>query len=313
MFAVLWTFSSKPRPRYAVGGLFAVMYGVFRFAVEFVRDPRCAARLSRVRLADDGAGARAPVILIGLYWLWLSRRSPTVQPQPSSWRRKVERTMKQYLDLLRHVLEHGTEKADRTGTGTRSVFGWQMRFDLAEGFPLVTTKKLHLQSIIHELLWFLRGETNIALPAASTASPSGTNGRTQKANSARSTASNGVAGRRADGGTIDQIALGRRGDQAQSGFAPADRQRLECRRLPQMALPPCHTLFQFYVADGKLSLPAVPAQRRHLPRRAVQHRQLRVAHAHGRAGHAGSASASSSTRSATRICTATTWSRRASS
>ncbi|RYZ70731.1 MAG: thymidylate synthase [Lysobacteraceae bacterium] len=160
--------------------------------------------------------------------------------------------MKQYLDLLGHVLEHGSEKADRTGTGTRSVFGWQMRFDLAQGFPLVTTKKLHLRSIVHELLWFLKGETNIAYLKEHKvgiwdewADADGELGPVY-----------GKQWRRwagAGGGEIDQIQwvveeIKRNPDSRRlivSAWNVAD--------LPQMALMPCHTLFQFYVADGKLS------------------------------------------------------------
>ncbi|MBS0456343.1 MAG: thymidylate synthase [Proteobacteria bacterium] len=160
--------------------------------------------------------------------------------------------MQQYLDLLRHVLEHGAHKSDRTGTGTRSVFGWQLRFDLAQGFPLVTTKKLHLRSIVHELLWFLRGETNTGYLRANMvtiwdewADASGELGPVY-----------GKQWRRwagADGVEIDQIRwvveeIKRNPDSRRlivSAWNVAD--------LPQMALMPCHALFQFYVCDGKLS------------------------------------------------------------
>ena len=160
--------------------------------------------------------------------------------------------MRQYLDLLRHVLEHGSEKSDRTGTGTRSVFGWQMRFDLAEGFPLVTTKKLHLRSIIHELLWFLKGETSTAYLRDNKvtiwdewADAQGELGPVY-----------GKQWRRwADGrgGEIDQIRwvvdeIRRNPDSRRlvvSAWNVAD--------LPAMALQPCHALFQFYVVDGRLS------------------------------------------------------------
>lgn len=160
--------------------------------------------------------------------------------------------MQPYLDLLAHVLEEGTDKADRTGTGTRSVFGWQMRYDLAKGFPLVTTKKLHLRSIIHELLWFLRGETNIAY---------------LNDNNVRIwdewADANGDLGpvygkqwrswERADGRTFDQIAW-----VVEEIRRNPDSRRLivsawNVGELEQMALMPCHSLFQFYVADGKLS------------------------------------------------------------
>jgi thymidylate synthase len=160
--------------------------------------------------------------------------------------------MRQYLDLLQHVLEHGTEKSDRTGTGTRSVFGWQMRFDLRDGFPLLTTKKLHLRSIVHELLWFLRGETNVAYLREHKVSiwdewadADGELGPVY-----------GKQWRRwatADGGEIDQIRwvveeIKRNPDSRRlivSAWNVAD--------LPRMALMPCHTMFQFYVADGRLS------------------------------------------------------------
>ena len=160
--------------------------------------------------------------------------------------------MKPYLDLMRHVLEHGTDKSDRTGTGTRSVFGYQMRFNLQDGFPLLTTKKLHLRSIIHELLWFLRGDTNIQYLHNNNvtiwdewADENGDLGPVY-----------GYQWRSwptPDGGSIDQIAnlieqIKRNPDSRRlivSAWNPA--------LVDEMALPPCHAMFQFYVAEGKLS------------------------------------------------------------
>ena len=160
--------------------------------------------------------------------------------------------MQQYLDLMRHVLEHGHEKSDRTGTGTRSVFGWQMRFDLARGFPLLTTKKLHTKSIIHELLWFLQGDTNIRYLKEHGVSIwddwADVNGDLGPVY--------GKQWRRwecADGREIDQISLLIEGLK----HNPDSRRHLVTAwnpgDVPKMKLPPCHALFQFYVAGGKLS------------------------------------------------------------
>ena len=160
--------------------------------------------------------------------------------------------MQQYLDLMKHVKEHGVKKEDRTGTGTLSVFGYQMRFDISETFPLLTTKKLHLRSIVHELLWFLKGETNIEYLKEQGVSiwdewadENGDLGPVYGAQWRSWPA--------ADGKTIDQI----------SGVIDQIKNNPDSRRLivsawnvgelDQMALMPCHAFFQFYVADGKLS------------------------------------------------------------
>jgi thymidylate synthase len=160
--------------------------------------------------------------------------------------------MKQYHELMQHILDNGTQKGDRTGTGTISVFGYQMRFDLAEGFPVVTTKKLHLRSIIHELLWFLKGETNIKY-----LKENGVSIWDEWADE------NGELGPvygsqwrnwpTPDGKHIDQISQ----IIEQIKNTPNSRRIMvsawNVSDVPNMALPPCHALFQFYVADGKLS------------------------------------------------------------
>lgn len=160
--------------------------------------------------------------------------------------------MRQYLDLLQYILDHGVEKSDRTGTGTLTVFGYQMRFDLNQGFPLLTTKKLHLKSIIYELLWFLRGESNIqylkehdvriwnewADKDGELGSVYGVQWRSWKA---------------ANGQTIDQISQVVERIKANPNSRRLIVSAWNVGEIPKMALPPCHLLFQFFVAQGKLS------------------------------------------------------------
>ena len=180
-----------------------------------------------------------------------SSRAPTVISSEQSEPRNLS-DMKQYLDLLRHIRENGTMKSDRTGTGTQSVFGYQMRFDLSEGFPLLTTKKVHLKSIIHELLWFIAGDTNIKY-----LKDHGVSIWDEWADE------NGDLGPvyghqwrswpTPDGGTIDQLA-----NVVNTIKNNPDSRRMivsawNVAEVEKMALPPCHSLFQFYVADGKLS------------------------------------------------------------
>ena len=238
LFVVLWWFTSRERPMRAASGLFLLLYGAFRFAVEFVRVPDRHLGYLAADWITMGQVLTTPMIVAGLLLLWFAFPAP--------------RCMRQYLELMRHVREHGVQKGDRTGTGTLSVFGYQMRFDLAAGFPLVTTKKLHLRSIIHELLWFLSGDSNVRYLRDNGvtiwdewADENGDLGPVY-----------GVQWRSwptPDGRKIDQVAEILR----QLRETPDSRRILlsawNVAEIDNMALPPCHCLFQFYVAEGKLS------------------------------------------------------------
>ena len=162
--------------------------------------------------------------------------------------------MKQYLDLLKHILENGTDKADRTGTGTRSVFGYQMRFNLEDGFPLLTTKKLHLKSIIYELLWFLKGDTNVKYLQEHGVRIWNEWADPETGDLGHISGSQWRSWQDYDGTFIDQIS-----EVVETIKNNPDSRRIivsawNVADLKRMNLPPCHAFFQFYVADGRLSL-----------------------------------------------------------
>ena len=245
LFIILNLYIRKPRPMGAVSGLFLIGYGAFRIIVEFFRQPDAQFTGAWVQYISMGQILSIPMIVAGVIMMvWAYRRSP---PQHVSGG-----TMKQYLELMQKVLAEGTEKSDRTGTGTLSIFGHQMRFNLQDGFPLVTTKRCHLRSIIHELLWFLQGDTNIAYLHENNvtiwdewADENGDLGP--------------VYGKQwrawptPDGRHIDQITTVLN----QLKNDPDSRRIIvsawNVGELDKMALAPCHAFFQFYVADGKLS------------------------------------------------------------
>ena len=160
--------------------------------------------------------------------------------------------MRAYLDLMRDALDNGAVKSDRTGVGVRSLFGRQLRFDLAEGFPLVTTKRLHIKSIVRELIWFLRG-TRMSPTSRRTAFPSGTNGPTRRAISVRFTASSGARGK----GRTGALTIRSPGSSTRFAAIPNSRRLIvsawNVAEIERMKLAPCHCLFQFYVSGGKLS------------------------------------------------------------